>query len=171
MAMLFSIGTALANDFATFFGLRVLTAIFCTAAQTVSLAFLKDIFFFHERTRKIGLWALLYICSPYIGPGLGNFVVGKTGDWKNVYWMCVGVLALQILFILSFVDETWFNRQVSVSGGNQPARAQTFAARLYRILGIWQIKNHDGYFRSFKGSYRALGLVIAQKHFALIALS
>lgn len=167
--LLFTIGSALAKDFKTFFILRIFTAIFITAAQTISLAFLKDIFFFHERARKIGLWATLYICSPYIGPMMGNFVVGKTHDWRLVYWMCVGVLGLQLTFILLFIDETWYNRRIPLK--SQPAREQTFAGRMKRVLGLWQISNHNNYFHTVKGSYRALFLVIRQSHFTLIVLS
>lgn len=167
--LLFTIGTALAKDFKTFFILRIFTAIFITAAQTISLAFLKDIFFFHERARKIGLWACLYICSPYVGPMMGNFVVGKTHNWRDVYWMCAGVLGLQVILVLSFVDETWFNRRIPTA--NQPPRPQTFSARMTRVLGIWQIRYRTNYFHTVKGSYRALALVILQSHFTLIALS
>lgn len=164
---MFTIGTAFAKDFETFFVLRIFTAIFITSAQTIALAFLKDIFFFHERARKIGLYACLYISSPYMGPMMGNFVVGKTHDWRNVYWMCAGLLALQVIFVLCFIDETWFDR--SLASHDQPARPQTFAGRMSRVLGFWQVVNH-GYFQTIKGSYRALALVIMQPFFALIAL-
>ncbi|KAH9204534.1 major facilitator superfamily domain-containing protein [Leptodontidium sp. 2 PMI_412] len=164
----FTLGTALSKDYNTFFAMRALSAVFLTAAQTISIAFLKDMFFFHERTRKIGLWACLYICSPYIGPMLGNFVVGKTHNWHDPYWMCVGVIGLQIVLVILFVDETWFNREIPSQ--QQPPRPQNFGARMMRVLGFWQIANQS-YFPSLKDAYRSLIVIILQPHFALICIS
>lgn len=165
----FTLGSALSKDYATFFVMRCFSAAFLTAAQTISIAFLKDMFFFHERARKIGLWACLYICSPYIGPMFGNFVVGKTHKWEDAYWMCVGVVGIQLIMVVLFLDETWFNR--AIPSHDQPERSQTFWGRMSRLVGIWQIQNHKGYFKSVKGAYNSLGLVIIQPNFALITLS
>ncbi|KAI7781835.1 hypothetical protein LA080_014325 [Diaporthe eres] len=84
LGFLFSIGTAASPNFRTFYAMRALTGFFITSGQTISIAFIRDIFFFHERARKIGLWALLYIASPFWGPMIGNFVVGGTKSWQNV---------------------------------------------------------------------------------------
>ena len=35
--------------------------------RSLGLSFIKDMFFFHEHARKIGLWAWLYLLSPYLG--------------------------------------------------------------------------------------------------------
>ncbi|KAH7085784.1 major facilitator superfamily domain-containing protein [Paraphoma chrysanthemicola] len=164
----FTLATPFAQDFPTFFVMRSFVAAFQTAAQTISLAFLKDIFYFHERARKIGLWACLYICSPYLGPMLGNFVVGKTQNWQDPYWMCVGVAGIQIILNFLFVDETWFNRDLPTA--SQPDRPQTFWGRMSRLTGIWQIQNHS-YFLTFLDTYKAMLYVILQPHFALISLS
>jgi MFS family permease len=75
IGMLFGIGAAVSKDFSTFHAMRACTGLFITAAQTISIAFIKDVFFFYERARKIGLWACLYIASPYTGPCFANFVV------------------------------------------------------------------------------------------------
>lgn len=164
----FTLGIALSNDYSTFYAMRVLSAMFLTAAQTISLAFLKDMFFFHERARKIGLWAVLYIASPYLGPQLASFVVGKTGDWHHPYWMGTGCVGIQLILVVLFIDETWYNRDVP--SHEQPARSQTFSARMSRLLGIWQVKQHE-YFPTFLDAYRSLAFVILQPHFALIAFS
>ncbi|KAF2851658.1 MFS general substrate transporter [Plenodomus tracheiphilus IPT5] len=164
----FTLGTPLCKEYSDFFVIRCFGAAFLTGAQTVSLAFLKDMFYFHERARKIGLWACLYICSPYIGPMLGNFVVGKTHKWQDPYWMCVGVAGLQLILNFLFIDETWFNRKVPTA--SQPARPQTFQGRMFRLTGIWQLQNHS-YFSTFLDTYKSLVYIILQPHFGLMALS
>lgn len=168
-AFCFTLGTALSPNYETFFAMRALSAVFLTASQTVALAFLKDMFFFHERARKIGLWACVYICSPYIGPLLGNFVVGKTHKWEDAYWMGTGVVAIQVILVVFFIDETWFNR--TVSSAYQPPRSQSFGARMMRVTGLWQIGQDKSYFTSFKSAYHALIVIILQPHFALVCIS
>ncbi|KPM42937.1 hypothetical protein AK830_g3620 [Neonectria ditissima] len=107
LGLLFSIGTALSPNFITFYAMRALTGFFITSAQTISIAFIKDMFFFHERARKIGLWALLYIASPFWGPLVGNFILGGTNSWENVFWVCVAVCGVDMILIVTFLDETW----------------------------------------------------------------
>lgn len=165
----FTMGTALSKDYSTFFAMRVLSGIFLTSAQTISLAYLKDIFFFHERARKIGLWAALYIASPYLGPQLGSFVVGKTGNWHDTYWMATGCVGIQLILVACFIDETWFNR--SVPSHEQPQRPQTWYGRMTRLTGLWQIRHHKAYFSTVAATYRSLIFVILQPHFTLIAVS
>uniref|UniRef100_A0A8H7TM73 Major facilitator superfamily (MFS) profile domain-containing protein n=1 Tax=Bionectria ochroleuca TaxID=29856 RepID=A0A8H7TM73_BIOOC len=64
----FQIGSACSTEYETYYAMRVVSALFLTSGQVISIAFLKDIFFFHERARKIGLWAVLYIASPILDP-------------------------------------------------------------------------------------------------------
>lgn len=147
----FAIGAAVSPNYACFYAMRALTGINVTSAQTISIAFIRDMFFLHERARKIGLWAALYISSPYLGPLLGNFVLGGNGRWQDVYWVSVGVCAIEIILIFGCLDETWYNRDVHSS--QQPARARGFFARLSRLIGIWQFQNRRPYFSTVLASY------------------
>ena len=110
---------------------------------------IKDMFYYHEHARKIGIWVALFIISPYISPFLGNFILAGTGgnspiggNWRAVFWMVFGTCCLDLVLIVLFADESWYNRSIPPS--QQPARG----ARLLRVIGVWQIKNHKGYFRS-----------------------
>lgn len=136
--------------------------VFLTAPQVISIAFIKDMFFFHESARKIGLWASLYISSPYLGPLLANFVVAGTANWRAVFWMCVGVCGFQFTLILLFLDEPYYNR--ALPSTQQPERGN----RILRLLGIWQITNHDGYFYSVKAAYSRWFATITQPALLLL---
>lgn len=164
----FQLGSAASTEYHTYFAMRVVSALFLTSGQVISIAFLKDIFFFHERARKVGLWAVLYIASPYLGPCLGNFVVGSTNHWPDVYWMCSGCAGLQLLLVLAFVDETWFNREVPDS--KQPSRSGGIG-RLMRLLGIWQIRHHNEYFPTAISVCKRFFLTIAKPAFFLICVA
>ncbi|KAH7367122.1 major facilitator superfamily domain-containing protein [Plectosphaerella cucumerina] len=148
----FTFGTALAPNFTTFYAMRALKGFFITSAQTISIAFIRDMFFFHERARKIGLWAVLYIASPFWGPLVGNFVLGGTHRWEDVFWTCVGVCALDMVLIVAFLDETWYNRDIP--SADQPRRGSGFMARMSRVVGIWELKHHKTYYRTFVQSYK-----------------
>ncbi|PNH48188.1 hypothetical protein VD0004_g318 [Verticillium dahliae] len=152
IGFLFTIGTALAPNFTTFYAMRALKGFFITSSQTISIAFIRDMFFHHERARKIGIWALLYIASPYWGPLVGNFVLGATHKWQDVFWTCVGVCALDMIVIVMFLDETWYNREIQSS--DQPRRGTGFWSRMSRIVGFWEFRNQKGYYKPVYHSFK-----------------
>lgn len=164
-----SIGAAVSPNYECYFAMRVLTALFLTSGQTMVIAFIKDMFFFHERARKIGLWATLYIASPYIGPCLGNFVIHETKNWPDVYWLCVGVVGLQVILVLLFVDETWYNRDVHAH--DHPVRQTGLRAHLMRLTGLWQLQNHKNYFPAIGTTCKKFALIITRPVVFLMCLS
>lgn len=152
LGLIFSIITAASPNFQTFYAMRALTGFFITSGQTISIAFIRDIFFFHERARKIGLWALLYIASPFWGPMMGNFVVGGTHSWQNVFWTAAGVCALQLVFMVAFLDETWYNRDIPID--QQPPRGKGFVSRMSRVIGTWEFRCRSSYYQTVWRSFK-----------------
>ncbi|KAF5020983.1 hypothetical protein F66182_6995 [Fusarium sp. NRRL 66182] len=163
-----NIGTAVAPNYDTYFAMRALSGLFLTSGQTIAIAFLRDIFFYHERARKIGLWAVLYIASPYLGPCLGNFVIYETSHWPDIWWMGSGVAGAQLVLVLLFIDETWYNRDVPQD--NQPKRSNGLGSRMLRITGIWQIQNMS-YFQDTKPVLKRLITTITRPIVALICIT
>ena len=125
-----------------------------TAGQTVGLAYIQDIFFFHEHARKIGFWAALHLMAPYSAPLLGNFIVSATENWRVVFWMVFGLACWHFIFVVLFMDETWYRRDLPQD--SQPKRGN----KIWRLLGVWQIQNHGGYFLSFGISWRRLTYIL-----------
>lgn len=64
------LGSVLVDSFTAYYVLRPLTSVFLTAGQTIGLTFVKDMYFFHEHARKIGIWVCIFLASPYFGPFL-----------------------------------------------------------------------------------------------------
>jgi MFS family permease len=157
---LLTLGATLSTTFETHYAMRATMGLFLTAPQTIAIAYIKDIFFFHEHARKIGLWACLYISSPYIGPLFANFIVDATGNWRHVFWLCFGICCFQLVLILLFLDESYYNRTVE----HQPARG----SRMLRVLGVWQIRNHQGYFHTVKSAFGRLLLTVTQPALLLL---
>ena len=136
--------------------MRALQGFCLTAGQTIGLSFIKDMFYFHEHARKIGLWAWLFLLSPYFGPCLGNFIIAGTGEWRNVLWMVFGITAFDFLLIILFIDETWYRRDIPVA--SQPSRGNRFM----RLIGVWQIQHHKGYYFTLLASYHRVWAVFVK---------
>ncbi len=154
----FTLGAALAPTFPAFYGLRTLQGVTQSTGQTIGLAFVKDMFFFHEHARKIGIWYSIFIISPFFGPFVGNFIVGSLGKWRPVFWVVFAWAVMLICLILTFGDETYYNRSVPVP--EQPNRPKGLTGRLSRVFGIWQIKHHkNSYFPKLTRCYARLGEV------------
>ena len=147
---LFTLACTVTDNFTVFYAFRAFMGLTLTAFQVIGLACVKDMFFFHEHARKIGIWVALFIISPYMSPLFGNFILAGTGDWRIVFWMVFGICCVDLVFILAFADETWYNRAIPVA--QQPDRG----SRLMRVLGIWQIKHHKVYFRPLWACIRRL---------------
>jgi predicted MFS family arabinose efflux permease len=146
----FTLGCLLAPTFEVYYVMRVLQGLALTAGQTAGLAFIQDIFFFHEHARKIGIWTSLFLTSPYWGLLLANFILAGTGSWRDVFWLYFGLSCLNLLLVVLFLDETWYRRDIPQE--MQPKRGN----RIFRVIGIWQIRVHNGYFGTFAKSSRRL---------------
>ena len=93
--------------------------------------YIQDIFFFHEHPRKINIWAGSTIVSPYIGPLIAAFIVNKM-PWNNAFWVNTGLTALGLLLVLTFMDETIYNRRIP------PSKQVSPKSRLLRLVGVEQ---------------------------------
>lgn len=146
---LFTLGCILAPSFSAFYGLRAIQGFFFTALQTIGLAFIQDIFFFHEHAKKIGIWTSCFLISPYFGPLLANFIVWGTNSWRAPYWMVFALGCLVMVLIILFIDEPWYRRDILLE--NQPIKGR----RIFRVLGVWQLR-HNAYFLALPTSCRRL---------------
>ncbi|BGP07381.1 hypothetical protein JCM10049v2_003212 [Rhodotorula toruloides] len=131
------LGSVLVQDFNAYYALRPLTSLFLTAGQTIGLTFVKDMFYFHEHARKIGLWVVIFLCSPYCGPFFGGFIVsGLNGAWRPVLWVVFAWSCFVLLLVIFLADETWYDRSLSV----QPERPTGVYGRFCNLVGITGIR-------------------------------
>lgn len=151
---LFTLGCCITDSFSVYYVLRALMGFTFTAGQTVGLAFIQDIFFFHEHTRKIGIWAWIHLMAPYTSPLLGNFIISGTENWRLVFWVVFAVAAWDFILVVLCIQETWYRRDIRET--NQPCRGSRFS----ELLGIWQIQNHDNHFLALKVSCLRLTQVL-----------
>lgn len=146
----FTLACAVTDSFPVFYGFRAMMGLTLTAYQVVGLACVKDMFYFHEHARKIGIWVAVFVLSPYIAPFFANFIIAGTGDWRAVMWLVFATCCADLILVILICDETYYNR--AIPENEQPPRSPTLAGRLSRVLGIWQIQHHKDYFKSLKYS-------------------
>lgn len=87
-----AIWCATAQSFESFMAARILNGFFSTVSQAGGLMFIYDIFFFHERARKINIWSAFIILSPYWGPFFTAFII-NTQPWQIAFWVYVAIVS------------------------------------------------------------------------------
>ncbi|KAF2659395.1 MFS general substrate transporter [Lophiostoma macrostomum CBS 122681] len=125
---------AAATTFESFMAARILNGFFSTVSQGGGLMFIFDMFFFHERARKINIWAAFIILSPYMGPLFAAFII-TTKPWPIAFWVYFVETALALILVILFAEETYYDRRISPS--NQPPKG----SRISRLLGVAQFRS------------------------------
>jgi len=129
----FLIGCSVSPTIGSFAACRILAAVFQTAPQITGLYVICDMFPFHLQARKINLWNLGFIVSPFIGPSILGFMVTRT-SWRWVYGVGCIYNGIVLILIVLFMQETMYERHISPV---PPRPAGTgIAARLPTLLGI-----------------------------------
>ena len=106
------IAASQAPTYAGFTACRTLQGFFNTAPQVIGLTMIHDMFFFHERTRKINLWAFTYLIGPYLGPFIAGFLIQKV-NWRQDFGVLAAFYGFSTLIIICFGDETLYDRKVA----------------------------------------------------------
>jgi len=135
-SVLTAIWCAASTTFESFMAARILNGFFSTVSQAGGLMFIYDMFYFHERARKINIWAGFIIVSPYIGPCFAAFMIA-TNPWPVPFWVYSAMSALALILTILFVEETFYDRRIDASA--QPAQG----SRISRLLGISQYRSRQ----------------------------
>ena len=135
LGIMFTLGCILAPTYTTYYAMRGLQCVNQSTGQTIGLAFVEDIFFYHQYARKIGIWYTLFLCAPFFSPMVGNFMLAKLGDWRPMFWLSFACSTTLLACIFFFGDETYYNRSIPPERQKRRPRSQ----RILRVLGIWQL--------------------------------
>ncbi|RDL33009.1 Uncharacterized protein BP5553_08448 [Venustampulla echinocandica] len=122
---------AAATTFESFMAARILNGFFGTVSQCGGLMFICDMFYFHERARKINIWSAFIILSPYMGPLLAAFII-NTQPWPIAFWVYFVESALVLILTILFMEETYYDRRIAAE--DQPPRG----SRIAQLTGVAQ---------------------------------
>ncbi|KAK4703847.1 hypothetical protein P7C70_g2363, partial [Phenoliferia sp. Uapishka_3] len=132
----FLIGCVAAPNLNTFAAMRILNAFFSTAPQCAGLFTVCDLFPFHLQARKLNLWTMGFIMSPFVSPFLLGYLVASK-NWRDAYWVGVAYVSVVVLLIVFFMEETMYDRDVKPF----PERPTTgLRYRIETLLGITGVK-------------------------------
>ncbi|KAL9095797.1 MAG: hypothetical protein Q9165_001794 [Trypethelium subeluteriae] len=143
------IGASQASGYAGFTACRTLQGFFNTAPQVIGLSVVHDMFFFHERTIRINLWAFSFVFGPFLAPMLSAFAIEGI-SWRACYGILAGLYGFSALVLVFFGDETLYDRK-----NPQPQHSNTVggANRFLLLVGyhgakaqgrptIWSVSKH-----------------------------
>ncbi|KAF2993748.1 hypothetical protein E8E13_001001 [Curvularia kusanoi] len=125
---------AAATTFESFMAARILNGFFSTVAQGGGLMFVYDMFYFHERARKINILATFVLLSPYMGPLIAAFII-STEAWPTAFWVYFAETALALILTILFVRETYCDRRIPTA--NQPPQG----SRIGQLVGTAQFQS------------------------------
>ncbi|PFH48084.1 hypothetical protein AMATHDRAFT_6124 [Amanita thiersii Skay4041] len=111
LALAFLIGATFAPNLRTFAAMRCLTAFFGTAPQVTGLYVITDLYPFHLQARKLNIWTMGFIVSPFLSPFACGFLVAKQ-NWRWSYGLGCFYSILVVLLIAFFMKETMYDRTV-----------------------------------------------------------
>ncbi|KAJ8610238.1 hypothetical protein MRB53_038641 [Persea americana] len=124
------IGATTASGYAGFTACRTLAGMFGAPPQVIGLSIIHDMFFFHERARKINIWAFSFLIGPYLGPLCSQLIIEKE-SWRHTFAVLCGCYGFSLLAVVLLGDETLYDRTLS------PApRQRGIAARVKLLVGI-----------------------------------
>jgi len=127
--------SAAARSFESYMASRILNGTFCVAGAASGLCWINDVFFFHQRPRKINIWSTAIILSPFLGPQFMAAII-SVDSWRTGMWLNFGFIALGVALIILFGDETFYPRHLPKE--QIPPRKN----RLLRVVGIEQARTH-----------------------------
>ncbi|KAL0958250.1 hypothetical protein HGRIS_000403 [Hohenbuehelia grisea] len=136
LGLAFLIGCTFAKDLNTFTAMRCLTAFFATAPQVTGLYIVTDMYPFHLQARKLNLWTMGFIISPFLSPFAFGFLVARE-NWRWSYGIGCMYSAVVVVMIALFSEETMFDRTLNPI----PPRPTTgLRYRVETLLGITGVK-------------------------------
>ncbi|KAF5392824.1 hypothetical protein D9757_000896 [Collybiopsis confluens] len=113
--------------------MRCLTAIFGTAPQVTGLYVVTDLFPFHLQARKLNIWTMGFIISPFLSPFAFGFLVART-TWRWAYGIGSIYGAIVCVLIVLFMEETMYDRGIDPIP--EPAAQGGLRYRFESLVGI-----------------------------------
>ncbi|KAK8085725.1 hypothetical protein PG997_006996 [Apiospora hydei] len=113
MALASTVGAALAPTYPSYMAARFFQGLGVSPAANVGLAVINDLFFEHERGRKVGLWVLAIDLGLLCGPLIGGFVDLAGFAW--IQWLSAIIFGAVLVAELAFLPETLYPRDLMAS--------------------------------------------------------
>lgn len=108
-SILFNIGCAKSQSYATMATCRAFVAFFICPAAAIGSAIVVETFFKHERAKWMGIWTLMVTLGVPLAPFIFGFVIYNVG-YRWTYWIFAMINGVQLFLYVLFGPETRFIR-------------------------------------------------------------
>jgi len=136
LALGFLVGCVFAPNLETLAAMRCLTAFFGTCPQVTGLYVVTDMYPFHRQARKLNVWTMGFILSPFISPFAFGFLNARA-SWRWSYGIGSMYGAFVLFLIVFFGRETMYDR--GVKGLPRPPSGG-LRYRIETLVGITGVK-------------------------------
>ncbi|KAA1476567.1 MFS general substrate transporter [Dentipellis sp. KUC8613] len=161
----FLVGCTFAPNLKTFTAMRCLNGFFATCPQVTGLYVVTDMYPFHLQARKLNIWTMGFIISPFLSPFAFGFLVARA-DWRWSYGVGSIYGAVVLGLIVLFGEETIYDRTVKPI----PPRPTTgLRYRFETLVGLTGLKMAK-YRASWTTAFFACLNIIWRPHLAGILL-
>ncbi|RPA91821.1 MFS general substrate transporter [Choiromyces venosus 120613-1] len=104
-----AIWNSLAQNTDSFLGARVLQGFGLGAFETIVPSTVGDLYFVHQRGKRIAFYNLTFLGSTYFTPVLGGFISTKHG-WRSQFQIISAFLGPALILVILLVPEHAYNR-------------------------------------------------------------
>ncbi|KAH8102249.1 MFS general substrate transporter [Cristinia sonorae] len=164
LAFGFLIGCTFAPNLNTFTAMRCLNAFFATCPQVTGLYVVTDLFPFHLQARKLNIWTMGFIISPFLSPFAFGFLVARA-SWRWAYGIGSIYSAIVLVLIIFFGKETMYDRKLP--NPRPYAQSSKLVEHFNALLGITGAKMAK-YRTSWKDSIFACLNIVWRPHLLMI---
>ncbi|KAK3377202.1 major facilitator superfamily domain-containing protein [Lasiosphaeria ovina] len=112
----YTVGVIAASQATTFSGLmaaRVVHAFGSGVCEALPVQLVNDIFFLHERGKKLG-WYTIGLCLGATGPLFSGFMLAGGYSWRLFFYVEFAFAGALLILAFFFVEETKYNRVVVI---------------------------------------------------------
>ena len=101
---------SVATSYGSMMGARCLSGVGQAAFEAISLSVVPDIYFVHQRNRRVALFILLFSTGVYLGVPIATQVYVSSGDWRREFWALAITEGITLVLFVLFFTETAYKR-------------------------------------------------------------
>lgn len=151
------LGCALSQGYNSLMACRVLHTLGSGICEVIPIALVNDIFFIHERGKKLG-WYTVCLCLGSTGPLYSGYMLAGGLSWRLFFWVEFAFAVALLIATFCFVEETRYKRKEVVSEPATPVEGKEATASeaaieavpprktLGQQLSLWSGIDHDAPF-------------------------
>ncbi|OKL60056.1 hypothetical protein UA08_04733 [Talaromyces atroroseus] len=110
VALIAAIGVANSQTFAQALGCRMVQTFFGSVGLSIGPAAISDMFFLHEKGKRMGVNSILLVIGPYVGGVVGGAIAGSSLGWRWSVYLTAILFGAEFIAQFLFVPETIYER-------------------------------------------------------------